>query len=172
MSFLNQENWDRIQAANQVLQVLWDYLESRGENVEVPQRDPGLAGALYWVGTCRPCRTDRKKDTAMEKLDGVIWSPGHGGWVCERHLIHPDAGATAGIRQGQPTNPISGEVGKGLGSRDFPGDALNPDVQAEGPDARKAVLVPEKERSGLLAKVALHEEGHLLGREMHRYGRH
>ncbi len=90
MSFLDVETRDRIRIANQVLQVLWDYLESRGENVDQPQGDPGLAGALYWVGQCR---IDRDKGIVTEKLDGVIWAPGQGGWVCERHLISPDKAA-------------------------------------------------------------------------------
>ncbi len=92
MSFLDVETRDRIQIANQVLQVLWDYLESRGANVDQPQGDPGLAGALYWVGQCR---IDRDKGIVTEKLDGVIWSPGQGGWVCERHLVSPDEAAGA-----------------------------------------------------------------------------
>ena len=86
------ETWDQIRAANQVLQVLWDYLESRGENVDQPQDDPGLAGALYWVGQCR---RDRDKGIETKKLDGVIWEPGQAGWVCERHLISPDKAAGA-----------------------------------------------------------------------------
>ncbi len=90
MSFLDVETRDRIRIANQVLQVLWDYLDSRGENIDEPQGDPGLAGALYWVGQCR---VDRDKGIVTEKLDGVIWSPGQGGWVCERHLISPDEAA-------------------------------------------------------------------------------
>ncbi|MFQ5553322.1 MAG: hypothetical protein ACE5EW_06355 [Thermoplasmata archaeon] len=90
MSFLDVETWDRIQAANQVLQALWDYLESRGENIDQPQGDAGLAGALYWVGQCR---RDREAGIATEKLDGVIWDPGQGGWVCQRHLVSPDEAA-------------------------------------------------------------------------------
>ena len=95
MSFLDVETWDQIRAANQVLQVLWDYLESRGENVDQPQNDSGLAGALYWVGTCRVCGRKREEGTVPEKLDGVTWEPGQGGWVCERHLISPDKAAGA-----------------------------------------------------------------------------
>ena len=95
MSFLDVETWDQIRAANQVLQVLWDYLESRGENVDQPQNDPGLAGALYWVGSCRVCGKSKEQRLASEKLDGVTWDPGHGGWVCERHLSNPPKGASA-----------------------------------------------------------------------------
>lgn len=82
MSFLDVETWDRIQTANQVLVALWDYLDSRGENVEQPQHDAGLAGALYWVGTCRRCK---EEGVVREELDGFSWDPGQGGWVCERH---------------------------------------------------------------------------------------
>ncbi len=92
MSFLDVETWDRIRIANQVLQALWDYLDSRDENVDQPQDDSGLAGALYWVGQCR---RDREKGIVTEKLDGVIWEPGQGGWVCERHLISLDEAAGA-----------------------------------------------------------------------------
>ena len=90
MSFLDVETWDRIRVANQVLQTLWDYLESRGEKVDQPQGDPGLAGALYWVGQCR---RDRDQGIETEKLDGVIWDPGQGGWVCERHLVGSEEAA-------------------------------------------------------------------------------
>ncbi len=92
MSFLDVETWDRIRIANQVLQVLWDYLDSRGANVDQPQRDPGLAGALYWVGQCR---VHMERGISTEKLEGVIWAPGQGGWVCERHLVSPDEAASA-----------------------------------------------------------------------------
>ncbi|MFQ5985777.1 MAG: hypothetical protein ACE5KQ_00260 [Thermoplasmata archaeon] len=92
MSFLDVETWDRIRIANQVLQTLWDYLESRGENVDQPQGDPGLAGALYWVGQCR---REREEGIVTEKLDGVIWNPSQGGWVCERHLVSPDRSTDA-----------------------------------------------------------------------------
>jgi hypothetical protein len=87
MSFLDVETWERIRIANQVLQTLWDYLESRGANVDQPQADPGLAGALYWVGQCS---RERAEGIATGKLDGVIWDSRQAGWVCERHLITSD----------------------------------------------------------------------------------
>ena len=89
MSFLEVESWDRIRVANQVLQALWDHLDSRGEKVELPQEDAGLAGALYWVGTCRVCGKPQEERGPEDELDGVHWDPGHGGWVCERHLSSP-----------------------------------------------------------------------------------
>lgn len=78
----------------------------------------------------------------------------------------------SGLLQSSVMDLLSGEVAKSLGSRNSLTGNPSTGTYAQRRDVHSAVLVPEKERSGLRTKIALHMESHVQEGEGDRQDTH